>query len=112
MRTISQRTELDADAIAGLDGIAVPTAASQHARTGGFNAPLLWLAPALRLHQHPDDAMGIGPLKSLDGALERQRLGAVIDREGVMRQDWAGGSHRRRQHDCAKALLDSGLIRS
>src|ERR1700722_16902014 len=102
MRAVAQRIELDADAIAGLDRVAGPTAARQDPRTGGFEAPLLWLTPAFRLHEHPHDAMGIGPLKSLDRALERQRLGAVIYREGVMCKSRPGSSSRGGQDYCAK----------
>ncbi len=86
MRTIAQRTELHAHPVAGFDGLASPAAARQHARARGFNRPLLRRAAAVRLHKDPDDDMRIGPLKRLDGTLERKRFGRFIHREGMMRQ--------------------------
>ena len=86
MRAVPQRAQGHAHFIPGLNGLTGPSCARQNAGTGGFKRPVLRRAAIIRLHEYGKNDVRIGPLKILDGALERQRLGRFVHGEGMMRE--------------------------
>src|SRR6266404_7748571 len=104
VRTVAQRVELDADAVAGIERFARPSGASQDTGTGGLDGPFLRRAAALRLHHDPDHGVRVGPLKRLDRALQCLSLRLVVGGERMMRLD-DRGAEAEGTDDCAKKNL-------
>ena len=97
MRAVPQRTQSDAHFIAGFDGLTSPSGARQYPGARGLERPVLRSAAVIRLHEYGKYNVRIGPLKILDGALERQRLGRFVHGEGMMRRRRGCGAERHAQ---------------